>query len=92
MFRHTVAQQLVEVAGLAVAQQVLGHRNVSTTANEYAHVDQPAMVAALTEVARRQRHSVLTPVTSTKTTSYAFPYSTATIAALDALTEPGSSR
>jgi len=90
MFRHTVAQQLVEVAGLGVAQQVLGHRHVTTTANEYAHVDEPAMVAALTEVARRQRRSVLTRVTTT--TRYAFPYFAATIAALDALTEPGSSR
>ena len=85
MFRHTVAQQLVDTAGLKVAQEVLGHRHVSTTADEYAHVDEKAMLAALTEVARRQRHSLLT-VVETKP-RYAFPYSPHTIAALDDLTE-----
>jgi integrase/recombinase XerD len=62
MLRHTVAQQLVDVAGPVVAQQILGHANVSTTVEEYAHVDEPAMVAAMTGVARRQRRSVLTLV------------------------------
>ena len=59
MFRHTVAQHLVEIAGLTVAKEVLGHQHVSTTAEEYAHVDEAAMLAALTEVARRQRRSLL---------------------------------
>jgi integrase len=90
MLRHTVAQQLVDVAGPVVAQQILGHANVSTTVDEYAHVDEPAMVAALTEVARRQRRSVLTPVPTAA--RYAFPYSPGTIAALDALTTPGRSQ
>ena len=51
MFRHTVAQQLVDTAGLKVAQEILGHRHVSTTAEEYAYADEKAMLAALTEVA-----------------------------------------
>jgi integrase len=89
MFRHTVAQQLVDTVGLKVAQEVLGHRHVSTTADEYAHVDEKAMLAALTEVARRQRRSLLTVVKPK--TRYAFPYSPGTIAALDDLTG-GSSR
>lgn len=90
MLRHTVAQQLVDVAGPVVAQQILGHANVSTTVEEYAYVDEPAMVAALTEVAHRQRRSILTPVP--KVTRYAFPYSPGTIAALDALTNSGRSQ
>lgn len=85
MLRHTVAQQLVEIAGLHVAQEVLGHQHISTTAEEYTHVDEKAMLTALTEVARRQRRSVLTVVKPTP--KYAFPYSTDTIAALDELTE-----
>jgi len=90
MFRHTVAQQLVDVAGPVVAQQILGHANVSTTVQEYAQVDEPAMIAALTEVARRQRRSILTAVPTV--TRYAFPYSPATIATLDALTNSGRSQ
>ncbi|HYN73683.1 MAG TPA: tyrosine-type recombinase/integrase [Nakamurella sp.] len=88
MFRHTVAQQLVDVAGLSVAQQVLGHRQVSTTADSYAHVDEPAMLAALKEVAKRQRRSVLHAVQAQQ--RYVFPYSPATIAALEALTGGGA--
>jgi integrase len=90
MFRHTVAQQLVDVAGPVVAQQVLGHANVSTTVEEYAHVDDPAMVAALTEVARRQRRSILSVIPTV--TRYAFPYSPGTIAALDALSNPNGNQ
>lgn len=85
MFRHTVAQQLIDVAGPHIAQQILGHRNVSTTVNQYSHVDEPAMLAALAEVARRQRRSTLTVVKPPA--RYAFPYSAATVAALDGLTE-----
>ena len=88
MFRHTVAQHLVEIAGLTVAQEVLGHQHVSTTAEEYAHVDEAAMLAALTEVARRQRRSLLQVVKPVA--RYAFPYSADTIGALDEITDgPG---
>jgi integrase/recombinase XerD len=47
MFRHALAQVLVDTAGLKVAQEVLGHANVSTTARSYARVDEAAMVSAL---------------------------------------------
>jgi integrase/recombinase XerD len=47
MFRHALAQALVDTAGLKVAQEVLGHANVSTTARSYARVDEAAMVTAL---------------------------------------------
>lgn len=52
-FRHTVAQALVETAGLKVAQEVLGHRHLGTTADVYAHVDQQAMAEALSTVKTR---------------------------------------
>lgn len=69
MFRHTLAQQLVNTAGLKVAQEILGHRNVSTTADEYAYVDEPAMLAALTDLARRPA-----ALTVASERPYAFPY------------------
>ncbi len=47
MFRHALAQALVDTAGLKAAQEVLGHANVSTTARSYARVDESAMVSAL---------------------------------------------
>jgi hypothetical protein len=37
--RHALAQALVDTAGLKVAQEVLGHANVSATARSYARVD-----------------------------------------------------
>jgi integrase/recombinase XerD len=50
MFRHALAQALVDTAGLKVAQEVLGHAHVSTTAASYARVDEQAMVGALQRV------------------------------------------
>jgi integrase/recombinase XerD len=47
MFRHALAHALVDTAGVKVAQEVLGHANVSTTARSYARVDEAAMVSAL---------------------------------------------
>jgi integrase/recombinase XerD len=54
-FRHTVAQQVVRHAGVKVAQEILGHRHLSTTADTYAYADQQAMLLALNQVAARQR-------------------------------------
>jgi integrase len=51
MFRHALAQALVDTAGLKVAQEVLGHAHLTTTARCYARVDEAAMVRAL-EAAR----------------------------------------
>jgi integrase/recombinase XerD len=47
MFRHALAQALVDTGGLKVAQEILGHANVSTTARSYARVDEAAMVTAM---------------------------------------------
>jgi integrase/recombinase XerD len=87
MFRHALAQALVDTAGLKVAQEVLGHAHISTTAASYARVDEPAMVQALArvrdlfELSARER-----PPRSDAPTSdgYVFDYDPATAAALDA--------
>jgi hypothetical protein len=51
MFRHTLAQGILETTGnLKVAQEILGHAHVSTTADQYMHVDETAMVKALVNV------------------------------------------
>jgi len=83
MLRHTVAQMLVDVAGPHVAQEILGHRSIATTVDEYAHVDERAMLEALVETARRQRRAHLDVAHSGE--RYAFAYSPQTIAALDSL-------
>jgi hypothetical protein len=70
---------------LTLAKEVLGHQHISTTADEYTHVDEAAMLAALTEVARRQRSSLLEVVKHVA--RYAFPYSAETLSALDEITD-----
>lgn len=47
MFRHTLAQALLDTGGLKVAQEVLGHRHLSTTADIYTNVDHQAMLQAM---------------------------------------------
>jgi integrase/recombinase XerD len=47
MFRHTLAQALVETSGLKAAQEILGHQHISTTADAYTRVDHAGMVRAL---------------------------------------------
>lgn len=74
--------------GVHVAQEVLGYRYISTTVEEYASVDEKAMMTALTEVGRRQRRSVLAVVQPAP--RFAFPYSADTISALEELTGGGA--
>lgn len=51
MFRHTVAQAVLETTGnLKVAQELLGHAQVTTTADLYMHVDERILVDALSAV------------------------------------------
>jgi site-specific recombinase XerD len=48
LFRHTLAQGVLDTTGnLKVAQEILGHSHLSTTADLYLRVDQRAMVTAL---------------------------------------------
>ena len=47
MFRHTLAQAIVDMGNLKVAQDILGHRHLETTADVYASTDQRAMIEAV---------------------------------------------
>lgn len=47
MFRHTLAQALVDQGNLKVAQDLLGHQHLETTANVYASTDHQALAEAL---------------------------------------------
>ena len=90
MFRHALAQTLVDVAGLKVCQEVLGHAHISTTAGSYAQVDEQAMVRALsrandlTDLAARRRPASEPPGASTADPGFAFSYDAETVRELDA--------
>jgi integrase/recombinase XerD len=103
MFRHALAQALVDSAGLKVAQEVLGHSHVSTTAASYAHVDEQAMVNALARVndladlaARRATDTVGDGGRAGATAGFAFDYDPETVRELDAAAsaqrQPGGQR
>jgi hypothetical protein len=87
MFRHALAQAVVDVAGLKVAQEMLGHAHISTTADTYSHVDEQAMVAA---VARARDLFDLQAGTGRSgdrrqtAKGYVFPYDASTLEELDA--------
>ena len=91
MFRHALAQALVDTAGLKVAQEVLGHAHVSTTAASYAQVDEQAMVRALARVndladlaARRSVPTVAGGDRPGSLAGFAFDYDLETARELDA--------
>lgn len=87
MFRHALAQALVDTAGLKVAQEVLGHAHISTTAASYARVDERAMVDALARVSDLFELEAREPsrgATASPADGYVFAYDAATAAALDA--------
>jgi integrase/recombinase XerD len=91
MFRHALAQALVDTAGLKVAQEVLGHAHVSTTAASYAQVDEQAMVRALARVnvladlaARRNASAGANGVKVGDDPGFAFAYDPETVRELDA--------
>ncbi len=90
MFRHTLAQTLVDQGRLKVAQDLLGHRHLETTAEVYASTDQRALVEALgaakaqfdTEVV--QRSPRLRPGRpALETEHYVFAYDDMTLHELD---------
>jgi integrase len=99
MLRHTLAQALVDTGNLKVAQEILGHRHISTTADTYAHADEHAMLAAITTAQRHcdgvaqdnraaiQAASNLAPAQPTAPApppTFVFPYDATTLAELDA--------
>lgn len=86
LFRHTLAQGVLETTGnIKVAQEILGHSHLSTTADLYMRVDQHAMVTALVAAkANGERRATKAQRASRATTAqYAFAYDTATIHELD---------
>jgi integrase len=86
MFRHGLAQRVYETAGVKAAQEILGHKHVSTTGDAYAHVDQQAMVAAIAEVEARRRTRVAAPPEQVRAEQrYAFAYDPSTIGELEAI-------
>lgn len=90
MFRHTVAQHVSDTSGLKVAQELLGHQHITTTADTYAHVDHAAMVRAVAAVEKLLR-AVPAPAAGRSgpgEVSYAFHYDATTIEELDAIATP----
>jgi len=99
MLRHTLAQALVDTGNLKVAQEILGHRHIATTADTYARADEQAMLAAITTAQRHcdlaahdsraasQSASSLAPPQPTAPAparTFVFPYDATTLAELDA--------
>ena len=85
-FRHTLAQGVLETTGnLKVAQEILGHAHLSTTADLYMHVDYAAMVdaivAAKTASDRERNSGSQTAVPLPE--RYAFPYDEITLEELE---------
>lgn len=92
LFRHTLAQGVLDTTGnIKVAQEILGHAHLSTTADLYMRVDQHSMVSALAaaktsadrSTAQRTRPAV-------KATQYPFDYDDQTIAELERTIEQAS--
>jgi integrase len=100
MFRHTLAQAIVDMGNLKVAQDILGHRHLETTADVYAHTDQRAMIEAvraaksLFDAEQVQVHQTMTTEPGLSPGSrYVFAYDDETLQELDqAATQRADSR
>ncbi len=85
LFRHTLAQGVLDTTGnIKVAQEILGHSHLSTTADLYLRVDQQAMVTVLERVksntGRAKKHRSWP---SAKAAQYVFDYDDKTISELE---------
>jgi integrase/recombinase XerD len=85
IFRHTLAQGVLDLTGnLKIAQEILGHAHISTTADIYTRVDPVSLVTALAAVkssfSAPPRPSL--PV-ATEERRYVFAYDADTIAELE---------
>jgi len=92
LFRHTFAQGVLDTTGnIKVAQEILGHAHLSTTADLYMRVDQHAMVTALAAVKTDAERSMAQRTWPTrKAAQYAFDYDEQTIAELEQTIEQAS--
>src|SRR5271156_808800 len=85
LFRHTLAQGVLDLTGnLKVAQEILGHAHISTTADIYTRVDPVSLVAALAAVKSSfnaaPSSSLPVPIEERR---YVFAYDADTIAELE---------
>jgi integrase len=85
LFRHTLAQGVLEATGnIKVAQEILGHSHLSTTADLYLRVDQRAMVTALAAAkSSAEQATKRRSWRSAKAAQYAFEYDDETISELE---------
>jgi site-specific recombinase XerD len=86
MFRHTLAQGVLDTTGnLKLAQEILGHAHLSTTADLYMHLDHSAMVDALAAVkATFDKEQKTTGASAAGPPGrYAFPYDEITLKELE---------
>jgi integrase/recombinase XerD len=92
LFRHTLAQGVLDTTGnIKVAQEILGHAHLSTTADLYMRVDQHAIVSALAAVKTgAERGAAQRTWPSRKAAQYAFDYDDQTIAELERTIEQAS--
>jgi len=92
LFRHTLAQGVLDTTGnIKVAQEILGHAHLSTTADLYMRVDQHAMVSALAAAKMSaDRSTAQQTLPPGKATQYAFDYDDQTIAELERAIEQAS--
>jgi site-specific recombinase XerD len=80
LFRHTLAQGVLDTTGnIKVAQEILGHSHLSTTADLYMTVDQNALVTALVAVKNNTQQTAK----KASATQYAFAYDAQTIDELE---------
>ena len=92
LFRHTLAQGVLDTTGnIKVAQEILGHAHLSTTADLYMRVDQHAMVSALAAAkSGADRTAAQRTQPSGIAAQYAFDYDDETIAELERTIEQAS--
>jgi hypothetical protein len=85
LFRHTLAQGVLETTGnIKVAQEILGHSHLSTTADLYLRVDQHTMVKALAATrVNGEQNTTSKHRPSYPAVEYVFPYDAATIEELE---------
>ncbi len=90
MFRHTLAQALVDQGHLKVAQDLLGHQHLETTADVYAPTDHRALAEALSATKSQFDQEVVqqnqvrrTGRASLPEVRYVFPYDDLTRQELD---------
>jgi site-specific recombinase XerD len=82
MLRHGLAEAVVATSGLQVAQEILRHRHLGTTAHFYVRVDEATMVAGVELAARR-----LAMGQAAMPGTWVFQYDELTLAELGRLTD-----